>query len=586
MLGKELARRLAKVGPINRLEKNKEQVKAEIPAHLRKSSFMQGSDPGTWVESPAVTNARLDEEYANAQRFRDPNFRCSLIVNKTYNFLNYHKLQCDDLAYKSTSTAVTNACEAYATSATTGDLSNTFKALWNKMYGVEAKPETPPAQIYTATDTARSTISVASTYLNNYVDLQDVLMSGYTAWTSQDWSDLAYCGSKSMASLVNLEESGKIPLDALFVVQGDMIMEDSHTIYPWQGGIVNYCISGLPQPSTWPYTADNLQSAISEIQAQIGDNAQCLRFNRVSVSSTNANSCSVLPSIMVRSNAAAPGCWSHVGQVSGYYTNWMSRSQIINLGPGCEPTGMILHQLLHALGLPHEFARNDRTAFLQVNKSQVLLNSAQQGLKTNAQRFSIYDKYPDSAENTAQFPGDVLDYLSIMMPPSTTFTQDPTTFQALKAPIDKRYMGQRMGMSELDVRHLADLYSCPAETVIPMYATKNLNAALVQGSGFVRDGSCVDQAYTGVGYVDGSGVQHPYSCADIAQKQWCTGATQIITTRAQMRCPYTCLQCIQAPTTLQYLNTTAVPAKHKTWLPGPRYTFRIDADRNSLPRSW
>ena len=35
------------------------------------------------------------------------------------------------------------------------------------------------------------------------------------------------------------------------------------------------------------------------------------------------------------------------------------------------------------------------------------------------------------AENTARFAGDIVDYLSIMMSPPTTFTANPTWIQAI-----------------------------------------------------------------------------------------------------------------------------------------------------------
>jgi len=574
MLSKELSKRLAKVGPIHRLEKKKEQAKPEIEPHLRKSSFLQGFQSPNWIETPNVARARQAEQSNQQARFQNPTIRCQMVVNATYNLLQWHLKQCNNLNYTAVSSTVYNYCQTYQIAASTGALSHVLNALYNYMNGVTISAGQSPLDAMVWGNNMTSTNTLMQFYLNNYVDLQDALMSSYPAFTSQDWSDLAWCGQRS--TLTNLEENTKVALP-LFVVQGDMIIEDSHQIYPWTNGVVNWCFdSVVPQQGVYPYLRDNFLSAIAAIQAQLGS---CITFNQLP-DGGNGN-CNTWPSVAVRS--VGQGCWSHVGQVSGYYTNWMTRSQIINLGPGCEPTGMILHQLLHALGMPHEFARNDRSTYFQINRSQITKLG---NIGTHAPVFSIYDKYPDSAENTAQFPGDIVDYLSIMMPPPTTFTTNPTTIQVINAPIEDRYLGQRLGMSELDVLHLAELYVCPAAQVMPMYATKNLNAALFQGSGFVRDGSCVDQSYTGVGFVDGSGAQHPYSCADIARQQWCTGAKQIITTRAQMRCPYTCLQCIQAPVNLQYINTTVIPPKNKTYLPGPRYTFSINADPKTLPQSW
>ena len=47
------------------------------------------------------------------------------------------------------------------------------------------------------------------------------------------------------------------------------------------------------------------------------------------------------------------GCWSYVGRISG--------RQYLNLQtPGCVYTGIVQHEMLHALGTWHEHSRPDR----------------------------------------------------------------------------------------------------------------------------------------------------------------------------------------------------------------------------------
>lgn len=54
-----------------------------------------------------------------------------------------------------------------------------------------------------------------------------------------------------------------------------------------------------------------------------------------------------------------PGCWSYVGRKAG--------GQILNLGGKCVRHGVILHELLHALGLHHQQSANDRDEYITVH---------------------------------------------------------------------------------------------------------------------------------------------------------------------------------------------------------------------------
>ncbi|XP_047123417.1 zinc metalloproteinase nas-15 isoform X1 [Hydra vulgaris] len=52
------------------------------------------------------------------------------------------------------------------------------------------------------------------------------------------------------------------------------------------------------------------------------------------------------------------GCWSYVGKVGG--------SQQLNIGDGCEYTGIVLHEMLHAMGFTHEQSRCDRNTAVTI----------------------------------------------------------------------------------------------------------------------------------------------------------------------------------------------------------------------------
>ncbi|XP_065656864.1 zinc metalloproteinase nas-15 isoform X3 [Hydra vulgaris] len=52
------------------------------------------------------------------------------------------------------------------------------------------------------------------------------------------------------------------------------------------------------------------------------------------------------------------GCWSYVGKVGG--------SQQLNIGDGCDYTGIVLHEMLHAMGFIHEQSRCDRNTTVTI----------------------------------------------------------------------------------------------------------------------------------------------------------------------------------------------------------------------------
>lgn len=59
-------------------------------------------------------------------------------------------------------------------------------------------------------------------------------------------------------------------------------------------------------------------------------------------------------------------CFSPVGRQ--YATEG---AQPLSIGNGCNDKGIILHELLHALGFWHEQARSDRDDFIQVQWENV-----------------------------------------------------------------------------------------------------------------------------------------------------------------------------------------------------------------------
>jgi astacin len=57
------------------------------------------------------------------------------------------------------------------------------------------------------------------------------------------------------------------------------------------------------------------------------------------------------------------GCWSYVGRIGG--------EQRISIGATCYRHGVIIHEILHALGFFHEHSRPDRDQYVDINYENV-----------------------------------------------------------------------------------------------------------------------------------------------------------------------------------------------------------------------
>lgn len=131
------------------------------------------------------------------------------------------------------------------------------------------------------------------------------------------------------------------------------------------------------------------------------------------------------------------GCYSMVGKMGG--------KQSLSLGSGCIQKGIILHELMHAVGFFHEQSRTDRDDHITI-----MWNNIQSGMQGQ------FEKY---GHGTIQSLGTSYDYGSIMHYGTKAFSRNgQPTMIPKKAGAQ---IGQRNGFSKVDKFKINTLYGCP-----------------------------------------------------------------------------------------------------------------------------
>jgi len=306
------------------------------------------------------------------------------------------------------------------------------------------------------------------------------------------------------------------------------------------GHEVLYCFASAKEGRPGISTA--AKEAFMQAFAHIVEQVPCISFRAVEAD-PNSNDCVEYPSIVVQSEPG--GCWSHVGQVSdtttGTTNDYARQSQPLNLGPGCGAKGLVVHQLVHTLGILHEINRPDRDSVIHVDQTNLKADVFEDAFKT-VHDFDM-NVSPDAEDTDGGF-----DFLSVMMHGLYSFSK--TDGGEVSKPHDIRaasFMGQRMGLSELDARLLGGLYGCP-DSVSPSDSNALLSKALrtaavaatahgdtVQASGFA--GECKD--HTSTEFTDAAGVLFS-TCYDSRMQCDHPAMGHII----RNSCPRTCHECV------------------------------------------
>ncbi|KAK8405834.1 hypothetical protein O3P69_001955 [Scylla paramamosain] len=139
------------------------------------------------------------------------------------------------------------------------------------------------------------------------------------------------------------------------------------------------------------------------------------------------------------------GCSSAVGKVGG--------GQSLSLGSGCVHVGVVIHELMHAVGFWHEQSRYDRDSFVTIRWENIMY-----GLGFN------FDKKSNAVTTNLGLP---YDYGSIMHYGPNAFSRG--TGPTIVPKQSGVFIGQREKLSQNDVKGINLLYQCsgPQPTTVP-----------------------------------------------------------------------------------------------------------------------
>ncbi|XP_063284674.1 embryonic protein UVS.2-like [Pelobates fuscus] len=150
------------------------------------------------------------------------------------------------------------------------------------------------------------------------------------------------------------------------------------------------------------------------------------------------------------------GCWSSIGCVGG--------AQTVSLGkPKCMWTGVITHEIMHALGLHHEHVRMDRSQYINVLWQNILSD-----YKSNFEESFTLNL------NLTSY-----DYGSLMHYEGTAFSIDGILPTIVAIPYNNVSFGQRSEMSQLDIVKINTLYNCNKQTYGIRDRAVNINNPIV-----------------------------------------------------------------------------------------------------------
>ncbi|XP_057297332.1 zinc metalloproteinase nas-4-like [Hydractinia symbiolongicarpus] len=135
------------------------------------------------------------------------------------------------------------------------------------------------------------------------------------------------------------------------------------------------------------------------------------------------------------------GCSSMIGRTGG--------RQQISLASGCLVTGIAIHEMMHALGFFHEQSRRDRDNYITIYWNNI----------SPAMRYN-FQKYRAGRASTL---GEPYDKSSVMHYGNYAFSINRRKTIVSRSRPDE-VLGQRKGMSKIDIKQLNKYYKCEDTT--------------------------------------------------------------------------------------------------------------------------
>ncbi|KAH8352284.1 hypothetical protein KR084_003148 [Drosophila pseudotakahashii] len=235
--------------------------------------------------------------------------------------------------------------------------------------------------------------------------------------------------------------------------QGDIIGERfrsrngiSNAILHWPKGIVQYIIE---KKGFGMYDMDIC--IYSSADQNIEGDAHYREILRA-ISIIEEKSCVVFKPATGKERSKALVITSRGTGCNSVYLGFRNRVQVVNLqvyplGEGCFRIGSIIHELLHVLGFEHQHVASNRDEYVRIKWENI------------NPEYKVNFVNDDNSTSWHDF-GEGYDYESLMHYIPKAFSKNGLpTIEPLKGGATN--MGQRLYMSEKDIRKLNKMYKCP-----------------------------------------------------------------------------------------------------------------------------
>ncbi|CAH2326019.1 astacin-like metalloendopeptidase [Pelobates cultripes] len=212
-----------------------------------------------------------------------------------------------------------------------------------------------------------------------------------------------------------------------FMIQGDIAVKRNRNALncPGKSCLWPKSVNGLvhvPYTLSNNYTSDEkyiIQAAMDELMV-----LTCIQFV---VRTTESNYLRIHPN---------DGCWSYIGRVGAAQDVSLMKAR-------CLHRGIIQHELMHSLGFQHEQCRSDRDKYIRINWGNISQDKERNFYKLSTPNL-----------------GTPYDYQSVLHYGKYAFAND--VFKPTLEPTvnPDATIGQRIGLSSLDVVKINKLYKC------------------------------------------------------------------------------------------------------------------------------